>query len=101
MLRNRSSQAKTEIQKPPLTPSGFILKSINDLATMLENRSSTPANRLDLMRHQQILANSFEMLWRDVQSGRVSVDSIALLRALRDIAKFDLSDLLQAPDLDL
>jgi hypothetical protein len=49
------------------------------------------------MRHQQILVNSLETLWRDVQAGRVSVDSIALLRALRDIARFDLSDQLQAP----
>ncbi len=54
-------------------------------------------DRLSLMRHQQILINSLETLWRDVQAGRVSVDSIALLRALRDIARFDLSDQLQAP----
>lgn len=54
-------------------------------------------DRLNLMRHQQILANSLETLWRDVQSGRVRVDSIALLRVLREIARFELSEQLQAP----
>lgn len=65
------------------------------MAAMLD-QDPYPDDRLGLMRHQQILVNSLETLWRDVQAGRVSVDSIALLRALRDIARFDLSDQLQA-----
>jgi hypothetical protein len=64
--------------------------------TAMLNLDAHPDERLGLMKHQQILVNSLETLWRDVQAGRVSVDSIALLRALRDIARFDLSDQLQA-----
>ena len=66
------------------------------MAALLD-QANQDDDRLGLMRHQQILTNSLETLWRDVQAGRVSVDSIALLRALRDIARFDLSDQLQAP----
>ncbi|MFW9862956.1 MAG: hypothetical protein ACFFEX_16905 [Candidatus Thorarchaeota archaeon] len=96
MLRNRARQAETEPQKQVVfTPSELVLNSINEMAAMLD-QDPYPDDRLGLMRHQQILVNSLETLWRDVQAGRVSVDSIALLRALRDIARFDLSDQLQA-----
>jgi hypothetical protein len=79
-----------------MTPSALVLNSINEMAALLD-QDAQDDDRLSLMRHQQILANSLETLWRDVHAGRVSVDSIALLRALRDIARFDLSDQLQAP----
>lgn len=69
------------------------------MAALLDENAH-PDERLNLMRQQQILVNSLETLWRDVQAGRVSVDSIALLRALRDIARFDLSDQLKAPNLE-
>ena len=96
MLRNRARQAETEPQKQVVfTPSELVLNSINEMAAML-NQDALPDDRLGLMKHQQLLVNSLETLWRDVQAGRVSVDSIALLRALRDIARFDLSDQLQA-----
>ncbi|MFX1273101.1 MAG: hypothetical protein ACFFAX_15565 [Promethearchaeota archaeon] len=96
MLRNRARQAETEPQKQVVfTPSELVLNSINEMAAMLD-QDPYQDDRLGLMRHQQILVNSLETLWRDVQAGRVSVDSIALLRALRDIARFDLSDQLQA-----
>ena len=97
MLRNKAHQVETELQKPVvLTPSALVLNSINEMTAML-GQDAHPDERLGLMRHQQILVNSLETLWRDVQAGRVNVDSIALLRALRDIARFDLSDQLQAP----
>jgi hypothetical protein len=97
LLRNKARQVEAEPQKQALlTPSAIVLNSINEMAALLEQETSTD-DRLSLMRYQQILSNSLETLWRDVQAGRVSVDSIALLRALRDIARFDLSDQLQAP----
>ncbi|MFX1260839.1 MAG: hypothetical protein ACFFAZ_02000 [Promethearchaeota archaeon] len=96
MLRNKARQVETEPQKQAVfTPSELVLNSINEMAAMLDQEAQ-PDERLGLMRHQQILVNSLETLWWDVQAGRVSVDSIALLRALRDIARFDLSDQLQA-----
>jgi hypothetical protein len=67
-----------------MTPSALVLNSINEMAALLD-QDAQDDDRLSLMRHQQILANSLETLWRDVHAGRVSVDSIALLRALRDI----------------
>jgi hypothetical protein len=96
LLGNKARQAEEEPQKQVvLTPSALVLNSINEMAALLDQDAHD--DRLSLMRHQQILVNSLETLWRDVQAGRVSVDSIALLRALRDIARFDLSDQLQAP----
>jgi hypothetical protein len=96
LLRNKARQVETEPQKQAVfTPSELVLNSMNKMAAMLDQEVQ-PGERLDLMRHQQILVNSLEALWWDVQAGRVSVDSIALLRALRDIARFDLSDQLQA-----
>ncbi|MHA1939319.1 MAG: hypothetical protein ACXABV_18005 [Candidatus Thorarchaeota archaeon] len=97
MLRNKAHQVESEPQKQiVMTPSALVLNSINEMAALLD-QDAQDDDRLSLMRHQQILANSLETLWRDVHAGRVSVDSIALLRALRDIARFDLSDQLQAP----
>ena len=96
MLRNKARQVETESQKQAVfTPSELVLNSINEMVAML-NQEAQPDERLGLMKHQQILVNSLETLWWDVQAGRVSVDSIALLRALRDITRFDLSDQLQA-----
>ncbi|MHA2004188.1 MAG: hypothetical protein ACW975_06665 [Candidatus Thorarchaeota archaeon] len=96
MLRDKARQVEAEPRKQVvLTPSALVLNSINEMAGLLD-KDAHPEERLNLMRHQQILVNSLETLWRDVQAGRVSVDSIALLRALRDIARFDLSDQLQA-----
>ncbi len=100
MLRNKARQVESEPQKQiTLTPSQLVLNSINEMAALLDENAH-PDERLNLMRQQQILVNSLETLWRDVQAGRVSVDSIALLRALRDIARFDLSDQLKAPNLE-
>ncbi len=97
LLRNKASHVEEEPQKQvQSTPSALVLNSINEMAALLEQDTSTD-DRLSLMRYQQMLSNSLETLWRDVQAGRVSVDSIALLRALRDIARFDLSDQLQVP----
>jgi hypothetical protein len=96
LLRNKARQVETESQKQAVfTPSELVLNSINEMVAML-NQEAQPDERLGLMKHQQILVNSLETLWWDVQAGRVSVDSIALLRALRDITRFDLSDQLQA-----
>jgi hypothetical protein len=90
---------ETEPQKQAIfTPSELVLNSISEMAAMLDQEVQ-PDERLGLMKHQQILVNSLETLWWDVQAGRVSVDSIALLRALRDIARFDLSEQLQAEEL--
>jgi len=97
LLRNKARQVESEPEKQiVMTPSALVLNSINEMAALLD-QANQDDDRLGLMRHQQILTNSLETLWRDVQAGRVSVDSIALLRALRDIARFDLSDQLQAP----
>ncbi|MFW9911089.1 MAG: hypothetical protein ACFFEU_01370 [Candidatus Thorarchaeota archaeon] len=99
MLRNKARQVETEPQKQAVfTSSELVLNSINEMAAMLDQEVQ-PDERLGLMKHQQILVNSLETLWWDVQAGRVSVESIALLRALRDIARFDLSEQLQAEEL--
>jgi hypothetical protein len=99
LLRNKARQVETEPQKQAIfTPSELVLNSISEMAAMLDQEVQ-PDERLGLMKHQQILVNSLETLWWDVQAGRVSVDSIALLRALRDIARFDLSEQLQAEEL--
>ncbi len=47
-----------------------------------------------------MLANSIETLWRDVQAGKVAVESVALLRAMRDITVYDLGAKLQSPELN-
>ncbi|MFX0108516.1 MAG: hypothetical protein ACFE7R_09550 [Candidatus Hodarchaeota archaeon] len=82
------------------TSSPGVLFSIRSMTSLLSDFPTQNINRMSLHRYQQALANSVEALWRDVHSGRVLVDSIALLRALRDIARNDLAAKIREPVLD-
>ncbi|MFQ5832722.1 MAG: hypothetical protein ACE5H4_08475 [Candidatus Thorarchaeota archaeon] len=70
------------------------------MTTILNESEDQDIDRLSLMKHQQMLTHSIETLWRDVQAGKVAVESVALLRAMRDVTIYDLNSKLQSPQLD-
>ncbi len=94
---------KGELEKKapqPSGPSSQLLDSLDSISFLLSGSGYYEVDRQMLMHHQQMLTNSIEILWRDVQAGRFHVDSIALLRAMRDVARYDLGAKLRAPILE-
>ncbi|NHJ13382.1 MAG: hypothetical protein EAX95_06875 [Candidatus Thorarchaeota archaeon] len=83
-----------------LSPTAPLLTSLESMTHLLSEGDPHLGDRQEIMHHQQMFVNSIEILWRDVQSGRVHVDSIALLRAMRDVARYDLGRKLAAPTLE-
>ena len=97
----RNMKGELEKKAPqPSDPSSRLLDSLESMSYLLSGSGFYEVDRRMLMHHQQMLTNSLEILWRDVQAGRVHVDSIALLRAMRDAAQYDLGSKLRAPTLE-
>lgn len=97
----RDTKGELEKKAPqPSGPSSRLLDSLDSMSYLLSGSGYYAVDRQRLMHHQQMLTNSLEILWRDVQAGRVHVDSIALLRAMRDVARYDLGSKLRAPILE-
>jgi hypothetical protein len=97
----RDTKSELEKKAPKSSgPSSRLLDSLDSMSYLLSDSSYYEIDRQRLMHHQQMLTNSLEILWRDVQSGRVHVDSIALLRVMRDVARYDLGSKLRAPTLE-
>jgi hypothetical protein len=99
VYRNTKGELK-KTAAPSSGPSSRLLDSLDSMSHLLSGTGIYQVDRQRLMHHQQMLTNSLEILWRDVQSGRVHVDSVALLRAIRDIARYDIGSKLRAPTLE-
>ncbi|MFX1369638.1 MAG: hypothetical protein ACFFAY_13665 [Promethearchaeota archaeon] len=99
MYRNMKGEWERKGSQPS-GPSSQLLDSLDSMSFLLSGSGYYEVDRRMLMHHQQMLTNSIEILWRDVQAGRFHVDSIALLRALRDVARYDLGAKLRAPTLE-
>ena len=53
-----------------------------------------------LLRHQVELSNEIDRLWQAVQSGSMNVDSVPLLRFMKDVGCRELKNKLSAQHLD-
>jgi len=66
---------------------------------LVDDDMRTGIERPLLLDHLGALIDSVDDLWRSVQQGAVSVDSISLLRVLKYISCWDLRQRLREPNL--
>ena len=53
-----------------------------------------------MLRHQVELSNEIDKLWQAVQSGSMNVDSVPMLRFMKDVGCRELKNKLNAQQLD-
>jgi hypothetical protein len=67
---------------------------------LLLRDASNQIDRVEILTQQKRLENALEKLWKDVEDGNVRVQSIAVLRAAKNVSCKEISNRLKNPNID-
>lgn len=67
---------------------------------LLLQDASNQVDRVEILSQQKAMENALEKLWKDVEDGKVRVQSIAVLRAAKNVSCKEISNRLKTPNID-
>ena len=67
---------------------------------LLLQDASSQIDRVEILYQQKMMADALERLWRDVEEGSVRVQSIAVLRAAKNVSCPEIGNRLKSPNID-
>ena len=67
---------------------------------LLLQDASNNVDRVEILSQQKMMADALEKLWRDVEDGNVRVQSIAVLRAAKNVSCPEIANRLKSPNID-
>ena len=77
-----------------------VLNSLKSKASRIIEDVKLNEARPVILRHQVELSNEIDKLWQAVQSGSMNVDSVPMLRFMKDVGCRELKNKLSAQQLD-
>jgi hypothetical protein len=99
MARHTLDVSRRETASFPPDSCTGVRTALVELTALVDKDMRLGVNRRLLLNRADDLANSVSALWRNVQEGRVKVESVAVLRAVRDVSCRDLCCELNEPSL--
>jgi len=76
------------------------LSSVKNKASRIIDDMRTNETRPVMLRHQAELSDEIDRLWQAVQSGSMNVDSVPMLRFMKEVGCRELRNKLSAQQLD-
>jgi hypothetical protein len=94
------------IQKPEdrehsgASPSARFLNEAKYMTGLLLQDASNQIDRVEILSQQKMMSDALEKLWREVQDGNVRVQSIAVLRAAKNVSCPEIANRLKSSNID-
>ncbi|RLI55605.1 MAG: hypothetical protein DRO87_04265 [Candidatus Thorarchaeota archaeon] len=82
------------------SPSLSFLTEAKEMTEVLRQYVRGNCSRQTLLERQQAMSGALDSLWSDVESGSISVGSVALLRTLKTLSCPEIARRLGEPDID-
>ncbi len=67
---------------------------------LLLQDASNRMDRVEILSQQKVMENALDKLWKDVEEGKVRVQSIAALRAAKTVSCKGIANRLKSPNVD-
>ncbi|MFW9843383.1 MAG: hypothetical protein ACFFEV_02285 [Candidatus Thorarchaeota archaeon] len=97
---------KYSIEKPEdrehsgACPSAGFLNEAKYMTGLLLQDASNQVDRVQILSQQKMMTDALERLWHDVEKGSVRVQSIAVLRAAKNVSCPEIANRLKSPNID-
>ena len=81
-------------------PSASFLNEAKYMTGLLLQDASNQVDRVEILSQQKMMADALENLWTKVEDGKVRVQSIAVLRAAKNISCPEIANRIKSPYID-
>jgi hypothetical protein len=81
-------------------PGNRFLNEAKYMTGLLLQDATSRVDRIEILTQQKNMIDALESLWHDVEEGTVRVQSLALLRATKNISFPDIEKKLKSPSID-
>ncbi|TFG29153.1 hypothetical protein EU528_10110 [Candidatus Thorarchaeota archaeon] len=81
-------------------PSARFLNEAKYMTGLLLQDASNQIDRVEILSQQKMMADALDNLWREVEEGSVRVQSIAVLRAAKNVSCPEIANKLKSPNID-
>jgi hypothetical protein len=81
-------------------PSASFLNEAKYMTGLLLQDATNRVDRVEILSQQKLMADALENLWSKVEEGSVRVQSIAVLRAAKNVSCPEIANRLKSPDID-
>jgi len=81
-------------------PSASFLNEAKFMTGLLLQDASNQIDRVQILSQQKVMETALDKLWRDVENGKVRVQSIAVLRAAKNVSCKEIANRLKSPIID-
>ena len=81
-------------------PSASFLNEAKFMTGLLLQDASSQVDRVQILSQQKVMENELEKLWREVEDGKVRVQSIAVLRAAKNVSCKEIANRVKSPSID-
>lgn len=81
-------------------PSARFLNEAKYMTGLLLQDASNQVDRVEILSQQKMMVDALDRLWHDVEKGSVRVQSIAVLRAAKNVSCPEIANRLKSPHID-
>ena len=82
------------------SPSASFLNEAKYMTGLLLQDASNQVDRVEILSQQKMMADALENLWTKVEDGKVRVQSIAVLRAAKNVSCPEIANRIKSPNID-
>jgi hypothetical protein len=82
------------------SPSATFLNEAKYMTGLLLQDASKKVDRVEILSQQKMMADALEILWSKVEEGKVRVQSIAVLRAAKNVSCPEIASRLKSSNID-
>ena len=100
MYQKYSSSKLDDREHSSATPGIRFVNEAKYMTGLLMQDATGQMDRVAILDQQKNLIDALESIWHGVQEGRVSVQSLALLRATKNVSVPDIEKKLRSPSID-
>jgi len=81
-------------------PSASFLNEVKFMTGLLLQDATNHVDRVQILSQQKVMESALDKLWREVEEGKVRVQSLAVLRAAKNVSCKEISNRLKSPTID-
>lgn len=82
------------------SPSARFLNEAKYMTGLLLQDASDQVDRVEILYQQKMMVDALENLWSKVEEGEVRVQSVAVLRAAKNVSCPEIANRLKSPNID-
>lgn len=100
MYQRYSSSKSEDREHSGAKPSTRFLNEAKYMTGLLLQDASSQLDRVEILSQQKMMSDALEALWQEVEDGNVRVQSIAVLRAAKNVSCLEIEKRLKSSNID-